>query len=315
MIGLDSNTMLIILGSLFGLGVIVSIIGEIRKNNIKKTLSDPNFDLVQHLLKKYQELKNLPWPEYKLAKGDFEKIRQAVEDKLSFDQSMIPKVKTVGLLELYILMSIERITEVVSFNQAQENISNHLTTVKGFTPDFTLDQIVKHNFYYTKDSTYRIIHNQTQEWEEAVSRYQNVLSEINEAQSAVSSAQTMEVVDMFSKNKGISVLSSISNSSASGEIRDINPAISRLKDQLQKLSESQPQLAKEIEVSDTLDLITDLAFDFSFDFMSVFSYMKLSSAGSDLDSLERDLRPLGDKINSTYKKHEELRLKALASLE
>lgn len=313
----DAELNLVLIGAgIFGsVALVLSIIGSFRKQKIKDSWSDPHNDLVQHLTKKHQELANLSWPDYKQSKPDFEKVREVVEQKLLNDKKSIPSFNPVGIFELYSFMREERIKEIVFITHAQDTIDTHIESVKNLIPDFELDQKVKHNFYYNKDTTYRKIHDQTEEWGEAISRYRTVMNEIDEAQSAVSSAQTMEVVDMFSKNKGISVLSSISNSSASGEIRDINPAINSLKSQLEKLSESQPQLAKEIEVSDTLDLITDLAFDFSFDFMSVFSYMKLSSAGSDLSSLEESLKPLGEKIKSTYNQHTELRLKALASLE
>lgn len=54
---------------------------------------------------------------------------------------------------------------------------------------------------------------------------QKALREISEASSSVSSAQTMEVLDLVTDNKGISVMSSMSNSSASSEIDDAKRAV------------------------------------------------------------------------------------------
>lgn len=54
---------------------------------------------------------------------------------------------------------------------------------------------------------------------------QKALREISEASSSISSAQTMEVLDLVTDNKGISVMSSMSNSSASSEIDDAKRAV------------------------------------------------------------------------------------------
>ena len=104
-----------------------------------------------------------------------------------------------------------------------------------------------------------------------------VLKEISEARSAISSAKTMETIDMFSKNKGISLMSSMSTSTARSEVNDVGPAIEKFKKELEytRLKVNEVQL-------DSLWTTLDFVFDMSDNgFMDTFSsFMVLNSLGN-----------------------------------
>lgn len=104
-----------------------------------------------------------------------------------------------------------------------------------------------------------------------------VLKEISEARSAISSAKTMETIDMFSKNKGISLMSSMSTNTARSEVNDVGPAIEKFKKELEytRLKVNEVQL-------DSLWTTLDFVFDMSDNgFMDTFSsFMVLNSLGN-----------------------------------
>ncbi|MAA93740.1 MAG: hypothetical protein CML22_07255 [Rheinheimera sp.] len=116
------------------------------------------------------------------------------------------------------------------------------------------------------------------------------INEISEASSSVSSAQTMEVIDMFSSNKGIAMMSSLSTASASSEIDDASRAIKRFTDALGQHSKMVAKISDPMNM-EWLDLGFDLAgVDLGFDFSSIFSFLALSSASSDLDAASRKIK-------------------------
>lgn len=104
-----------------------------------------------------------------------------------------------------------------------------------------------------------------------------VLKEISEARSAISSAKSMETLDMFTKNKGISMMSSMSTSTARSEVNDVMPAINKFKKELEytRLKVNEVQL-------DSLWTTLDFVFDMSDNgFMDTFSsFMVLNSLGN-----------------------------------
>jgi hypothetical protein len=138
------------------------------------------------------------------------------------------------------------------------------------------------------------------------------LREIQEAQSSVSSAQTMEVFDMATSNKGISLISTMSNSSASGDIDDAKRAVkafnARLESHQQVVTDMQGTTAIEY-----MDLSFDLFFGGALDLAgSVMSLFALSSASDKLDDAERQVKRAIQQIEPSYqnanqqlKQHEE----------
>lgn len=104
-----------------------------------------------------------------------------------------------------------------------------------------------------------------------------VLKEISEARSAISSAKSMETLDMFTKNKGISMMSSMSTSTARSEVNDVMPAINQFKKELEytRLKVNEVQLDSSWT---TLDFIFDMSDN---GFMDTFSsFMVLNSLGN-----------------------------------
>ncbi|MFC6674053.1 hypothetical protein [Marinobacterium aestuariivivens] len=132
------------------------------------------------------------------------------------------------------------------------------------------------------------------------------LREIGEADSAVSSAQAMEVFDLASDNKGISTLSSISSISASSEMGDAKRAVETFaravkahRDRVEALSH------------DTSPEIIDLGLDMldlngRFDIGSIVSLISLSSADSALGEAKEQvhhlLGPIRDATRATAEK-------------
>lgn len=121
---------------------------------------------------------------------------------------------------------------------------------------------------------------------------QLALREINEADSAVSSAQVFELADMVTSSKGASIISTAMTSSASSEINDASRAV----DQLRLALESHHTLTNSISSPMTVEYI-DLVFDLSgvdvgFDFTSALSFFSLSSASSDLNAAASQIRKL-----------------------
>lgn len=128
----------------------------------------------------------------------------------------------------------------------------------------------------------------------------NVLTEINEALSAIDSASTMETIDMFTSNKGISLLSSMSTSDAKSEVDDVFPAIEKFKKELEytRVKVSEVQLDSTWA---TLDLIFDIA---DIGFMDIFSSFmvldSLNNAENKLKEVEKTIRTVMETVNKDY---------------
>lgn len=121
---------------------------------------------------------------------------------------------------------------------------------------------------------------------------EKALREISEADSAVSSAQTMEVFDLATDNKGISLMSSMSNMDASSEMDDARRAVKEFARAAQRHQERIEALNHDMTL-EVIDLGLDL-FDVTgwFDIGSVLSLMSLSSASSALDDAERKVKQM-----------------------
>lgn len=94
------------------------------------------------------------------------------------------------------------------------------------------------------------------------------------AADACASAHTTEAFDLFTKNKAISVLSSLQTSSASDAIKDAQKALDRLSSEVPEHRTEERLLLP----SDLFDLIVDLAIAPGFDVLSWINMGKLSEA-------------------------------------
>lgn len=128
----------------------------------------------------------------------------------------------------------------------------------------------------------------------------NVLTEIDEALSAIDSASTMETIDMFTSNKGISLLSSMSTSDAKSEVDDVSPAIEKFKKELEhtRLKVNDVQLDSTWA---TLDLIFDMADVGFMDMFSSFMVLdSLNNTESKLKDVEKTIKKIMESVNKDY---------------
>lgn len=162
------------------------------------------------------------------------------------------------------------------------------------------------DYLMVTDEQYQTLHRIGRMHEQMKSTVESFSSKISSAKSAVSSAKGMEVVDMFSKNKGIAILSSMQNSAASSRISEVKSALPAFKKAVENYSNEIHQFdASHISlgsVNDTLDLVTDLAFGGGFDFMSVFQLSKLSAASSNLASLSNAVTPVRNAVENNSRR-------------
>jgi len=115
---------------------------------------------------------------------------------------------------------------------------------------------------------------------------------LEHAASQCSSAGTMETLDLVTADKSISLLSTMSTSSADDALRSAQDALRALQDRFPKRV-SGGELP---EVSDLLDLAVDLMAGSSFDFTSFLSLSDLSGAESRARDAARALRPLRQRV-------------------
>lgn len=101
----------------------------------------------------------------------------------------------------------------------------------------------------------------------------DALRAIDRAISQIDSAKSYEMMDAVTSNKGISVVSSMSTSSARNCVERAREAVVRLSEGTRVAIDG-----KMIAPDDTFDLILDMAMDSAFDFMSIFNLGKLSKA-------------------------------------
>lgn len=116
------------------------------------------------------------------------------------------------------------------------------------------------------------------------------------AASDCSSASSTEFLDLLSKNKGISILSTISTDSAASSIRSANQAVRALEAAL-------PKRAVESNIaqpSDMLDLIVDLTFEPAFDILSWFTMSKLNDAEQECRRVANVLAPLRTRLQAIH---------------
>lgn len=122
-----------------------------------------------------------------------------------------------------------------------------------------------------------------------VSLGQEALRKIGNAESSVDSASMTEVVDLFTKSKGLSALSTFNTMGASNDVDSARRAIQRFSD----AAKSQSVDAERVRHSMVTEYL-DLGLDFFmpsmvFDIGSVLSLMSLSSASSKLGEARRSL--------------------------
>lgn len=122
------------------------------------------------------------------------------------------------------------------------------------------------------------------------------LGQIQSAINSISSAETMETMDMVSNNKGISIMSTSGNQSAAASVRNANNYIVKFNEQL-KISES---TIKQIHHDSNIEIV-DFVFDIFFDngiLDTVGSLMSLTALGNTKRELQKSYQVISKIVNN-----------------
>jgi len=129
----------------------------------------------------------------------------------------------------------------------------------------------------------------------------NALSAIETAISSISNSEMVEVVDLFSSSKLISVASSISNSSSSDAVNQAKSAVQDFNNQLDKHQRIVNELP-DILTIELLDLGLDLTLGGVFDMVgSALSLSALSSANSTLEETKTKILDALKQVEPAYR--------------
>lgn len=163
--------------------------------------------------------------------------------------------------------------------------------------DLDQDVVEKiHEYLQQSDAAFRALlvpQKAAQDLQDAVAGF---LETIDHALSEIDDAQGMETMDMFSKNKGISFMSTIANSEAKTAIRAVESAAPAFQQAVERYGDTIKHVDLgdlKAEIGDTMDLVFDLAFD-GFDFMSMFTLSALGDAEDSLQSARAKVDEVGD---------------------
>lgn len=113
------------------------------------------------------------------------------------------------------------------------------------------------------------------------------------AASACASASNTEMLDMFSKSKTVSMMSTIDTSHAASSVRKANRAV-------QVLAEALPKRASGSDIQapdDLIDLVVDLSGVMDFDLLSFLNVGKLDSAARACRKAAAELGPTHEKLH------------------
>lgn len=168
---------------------------------------------------------------------------------------------------------------------------------------FNIDQKITDkisNFLRANDATYRSIIIPLEAAIEFQKTVHDISSLVHNALNEIDDAQSMETMDLFTKNKGISLMSTFANSDARTAVNDVKSAMPAFETAARQYHETYKDfsLSKvETEFGDLTDLVFDFAFD-GFDFMSIFSLNALGLAEDNLEQLLADINQFESAINN-----------------
>ena len=130
------------------------------------------------------------------------------------------------------------------------------------------------------------------------------LHEIEEAISSVNSAESMETMDLISSNKGISLMSTFSNSTASSDISNAGEAINKFKTHLDSMKVAVETLKHDTGI-EHMDFVFDLFFDNGFlDLLG--SFMALDAFSKAEDSLNDAKIKVSNVMSTVNKEYNEM---------
>jgi len=102
-------------------------------------------------------------------------------------------------------------------------------------------------------------------------------------------ASTLEMVDMFGNNKGLSLWSYLETDEAKQAIRAAGDAISALNTKLRDTQKQDTALVKDLGFTNTLDLFLDMAGGFAGAFTSYLNMQKLDEAAEKMKGIQKTL--------------------------
>lgn len=179
-----------------------------------------------------------------------------------------------------------------------DNIFNDIETLKKSLFLNIKDELIKSNLERHCELNKKLL-SFTNIYEVLFSAYNSgkmALGQIQSAINSISSAETMETMDMVSNNKGISIMSTSGNQSAAASVRNANNYIVKFNEQL-KISES---TIKQIHHDSNIEIV-DFVFDIFFDngiLDTVGSLMSLTALGNTKRELQKSYQVILKIVNN-----------------
>jgi hypothetical protein len=158
------------------------------------------------------------------------------------------------------------------------------------------------------DTTYQALLEPKERAERAKEAIDIYLEKVQDALNSIDSAQSMETMDMVSKNKGISLMSSMSNSSARSAVREVESATPAFQAAMQDYSEFLKDYklpAFSADFGDMTDLVFDMMFDGGFDFMSIFALSALGRAEDQMEDVRDKVKEADRFVCDNHEKVEQ----------
>lgn len=306
-----NNAVGIVIGALVFTLILIEFVKskKLKKDNSINEKNNPykdNFDKYQQVISKFN---NLDWISYKESKEkillDIESGDEWIQRELLNLIKPTPVYKKVLFLNILEESSQKKLEE---YNQKKHILNQYYNILKkenfSRTNLYNHEEKLKHDHHYYRTPIYRKTVDMYKKWKDAENNLDSLQNQIRTALSSIDSAQFTETIDLFSKNKGLSVLSSINTSSANDDIRRVKQKLVTLKENLESLKEEQLHFSQSLkEVNDFPDLVIDLVFDFGFDFTSIMSLFNLSDAEDSLKSLRSKTNSIENSIKEQVSKY------------
>ena len=144
------------------------------------------------------------------------------------------------------------------------------------------------------------------EFKQSIGKFKGLIST---ALSEIDDAQSMETMDMFTKNKGISLMSTFANSDARDAVNRVKSAAPAFEAAAQKYQESYKDFSVgkiQAGFGDMTDLVFDFMFD-GFDFMSIFSLSALGNAEDNMEKVKHQVKDIENTVDEQIGRLQSLR--------
>lgn len=141
--------------------------------------------------------------------------------------------------------------------------------------------------------------------DQMMDKVEDFIGLVETALSEIDDAQSMETMDLATNNAGISMMSTLENDEAKSAIKKVESAADAFQKAVQDYSESLKgfQVAQsDLRLGDTLDLMTDFAFDDGFDFMSIFTLNRLNEAEDYMEEVLDAVEKIEVSVNQNLEK-------------